>query len=89
MIFNRKNVDKRIEKIRKKLEEMEKNNEFLINENSTLKQINHKRYVQQEDKMDYLIKRDDRLQTIEQMVANKTDFRKIRKFIEGGNNENN
>ena len=87
MIFNRKNIDKRIEKIRKKLEEMEKNNEFLINENSVLKQINHKRYVQQEDKMKFLEERENKLQTIEQMVANKTDFRKIRKFIEGGNDE--
>lgn len=71
----------------KELEETKKellgNNDYLFNENAILKQINKKRYLKYEDKMKFLIKREEKLQNIEQMVANKEDFRKIRKFIKG------
>ena len=76
-----KKAYKKIEKLNKKVETLDSNNEYLFNENSILKQINRKRFVQQEDKMHFLIKREKKLQTIEQMAKNKEDFRKIRKKI--------
>lgn len=71
----------------KRVEELEKNNEFLMNENSTLKQINRKRYLQYEDKMEFLIKRENRLQEIEQMVKNGDNWRVIKAKI-GETHEN-
>ena len=82
-------LKKETEKKDKKIEELEnenkilvKNQDFLFNENTVLKQINRKRYVKQEDKMQFLMKRENKLQTIETMAKNKEDFRKIRKVIE-------
>ena len=74
--------DKRIEDLENENKILVKNQDFLFNENTTLKQINRKRYVQQEDKMQFLTNRENKLQTIEMMVKNKEDFRKIRKVIE-------
>ena len=74
--------DKRIEDLENENKILVENQEFLFNENTTLKQINRKRYVQQEDKMQFLTNRETKLQTIEMMAKNKEDFRKIRKVIE-------
>ena len=68
-------------RILKRVEELERNNEFLMNENAVLKQINRKRYLQQEDKMEFLIKRENRLQEIEQMVKNGDNWRAIKAKI--------
>lgn len=74
--------DKRIEDLENENKTLVKNQDFLFNENTVLKQINRKRYVKQEDKMQFLMKRENKLQTIETMAKNKEDFRKIRKVIE-------
>ena len=74
--------DKKIEELENEIKTLVKNQEFLFNENTVLKQINRKRYVQQEDKMQFLTNRENKLQTIEMMAKNKEDFRKIRKVIE-------
>ena len=74
--------DKRIEDLENENKILVKNQEFLFNENTVLKQINRKRYVKQEDKMQFLTNRENKLQTIEMMAKNKEDFRKIRKVIE-------
>ena len=74
--------DKKIEELENENKTLVKNQDFLFNENTTLKQINRKRYVKQEDKMQFLMKRENKLQTIETMAKNKEDFRKIRKVIE-------
>ena len=74
--------DKRIEDLENENKILVKNQDFLFNENTVLKQINRKRYVKQEDKMQFLMKRENKLQTIEMMAKNKEDFRKIRKVIE-------
>lgn len=74
-----KNINTR--RLLKRVEELEKNNEFLMNENAVLKQINRKRYLQQEDKMEFLIKRENRLQEIEQMVKNGDNWRVIKAKI--------
>lgn len=76
------NKDEKIEELENEIKTLVKNQDFLFNENTTLKQINRKRYVKQEDKMQFLIKRENKLQTIEMMAKNKEDFRKIRKVIE-------
>lgn len=68
-------------KIEKELKEINDNNLFLLNEISLLKQINKKRYLEYEEKMKFLIKRENKLQEIEQMVSNNVDFRKVRKRI--------
>ena len=65
----------------KRVEELERNNEFLMNENAVLKQINRKRYLQHEDKMEFLIKRENHLQEIEQMVKNGDNWRVIKAKI--------
>lgn len=59
-------------KLIKQNEELRKNNELLTELEEALKV----RCV-------YLEKREDKLSRIEQMVANKEDFRKIRAFIKG------
>ena len=74
--------DKRIEELENEIKTLVENQEFLFNENTVLKQINRKRYVKQEDKMQFLTNRETKLQTIEMMAKNKEDFRKIRKVIE-------
>lgn len=74
--------DKRIEDLENENKILVNNQDFLFNENTVLKQINRKRYVKQEDKMQFLMKRENKLQTIEMMAKNKEDFRKIRKVIE-------
>ena len=74
--------DKKIEELENENKTLVKNQDFLFNENTVLKQINRKRYVKQEDKMQFLMKRENKLQTIETMAKNKEDFRKIRKVIE-------
>ena len=74
--------DKKIEELENENKILVNNQDFLFNENTVLKQINRKRYVKQEDKMQFLMKRENKLQTIEMMVKNKEDFRKIRKVIE-------
>lgn len=74
-----KNINTR--RLLKRVEELERNNEFLMNENAVLKQINRKRYLQQEDKMEFLIKRENRLQEIEQMVKNGDSWRVIKAKI--------
>lgn len=76
--------DKIIEEQNNIIQEYKGNNEFLSTENATLKQINRKRYVQQEDKMYFLVKREKKLQTVEQMVENKEDYRKVKKYIKEG-----
>lgn len=74
--------DKKIEELENENKILVNNQDFLFNENTVLKQINRKRYVKQEDKMQFLMKRENKLQTIEMMAKNKEDFRKIRKVIE-------
>lgn len=74
--------DKRIEDLENENKILVNNQDFLFNENTVLKQINRKRYVKQEDKMQFLTNRETKLQTIEMMTKNKEDFRKIRKVIE-------
>ena len=74
--------DKRIEDLENENKILVENQEFLFNENTVLKQINRKRYVKQEDKMQFLTNRETKLQIIEMMAKNKEDFRKIRKVIE-------
>ena len=74
--------DKRIEDLENENKILVENQDFLFKENTVLKQINRKRYVKQEDKMQFLTNRETKLQTIEMMTKNKEDFRKIRKVIE-------
>lgn len=68
-------------RLKHELDEYKKNNEFLENENAILKQINRKRFVQQEDKMYFLTKREKKLQLVEQMVAKGENWRKIKNTI--------
>ena len=74
--------DKIIEDLENENKILVNNQDFLFNENTVLKQINRKRYVKQEDKMQFLTNRENKLQTIEMMAKNKEDFRKIGKVIE-------
>lgn len=76
------NIIKEKQNIQNELDEYKSNNEFLSNENATLKQINKKRYIHQEEKMYFLMKREKKLQKIEQMSKEKKDFREIRKVID-------
>lgn len=76
-------MGKKYKKLTKERDYLSQNCDYLFNENVILKRINKKRYVQQEERMRFLIEREKKLQTIEQMVANKEDFRKIRTFIKG------
>jgi len=76
------NTIKEKQNIQNELDEYKNNNEFLSNENATLKQINKKRYIHQEEKMYFLMKREKKLQKIEQMSKEKKDFREIRKVID-------
>lgn len=64
-----KRINKKLVKENKKLDE---NNDLIMKTNSALK-----------ERCVYLEKREDKLIRIEQMVANKEDFRKIRAFIKG------
>lgn len=76
------NTIKEKQNIQNELDEYKSNNEFLSNENAILKQINKKRYIHQEEKMYFLMKREKKLQKIEQMSKEKKDFREIRKVID-------
>lgn len=56
--------------------------DYVFEENKILKQINRKRYVEQAKKMQFLIKRENKLQEIEQLARlPKRDTRKILKVI--------
>lgn len=71
----------KLEKAEKRIKELEGNQEFLMQENTTLKQINKKRYLKYEDKMKFLEQRENHLKTIETMVKNGEDYRKVKKVI--------
>lgn len=75
------------ENLEKEKEELLGNIEHLITENSTLKQINRKRYIKYEDKMKFLEDREKKLQVIEQMVKNGDNWRVIKAKI-GETHEN-
>lgn len=56
--------------------------DYVFEENKILKQINRKRYVEQAKRMQFLIKRENKLQEIEQLASlPKRDTRKILKII--------
>lgn len=71
----------KLEHAEKRIKELEDNQEFIMQENTTLKQINKKRYLKYEDKMKFLEQREHKLQAIEHMVKNGEDYRKIKKVI--------
>lgn len=75
-----RNTNKKLEK---RAIELEKNVDYLITENSTLKQVNRKKYLKYEDKMKFLQDREIKLQNIEQMVKDGVDYRKVKNFIKG------
>ena len=68
-------------KLKNERDEYKANNEFLSIENATLKQINRKRYVTQEDKMHFLMKRENKLQNLEQMVSKGEHWKVIKNKI--------
>lgn len=70
-------------RLRKRSDELEKNVDYLITENTTLKQVNRKKYLKYENKMKFLQDREIKLQNIEQMVKNGVDYRKVKNFIKG------
>lgn len=72
-----------LEKANKRSDELEKNVDYLITENTTLKQVNKRKYLKYEDKMKFLEQREKHLQTIEQMVKDGVDYRKVKNFIKG------
>ena len=67
--------------LKRERDEYKANNEFLENENAILKQINRKRFVQQEDKMHFLMKRENKLQALEQMVSKGEHWKTIKNKI--------
>jgi len=73
----------KLEKANKRSDELEKNIDYLITENTTLKQVNRKKYLKYENKMKFLQDREIKLQNIEQMVKNGVDYRKVKNFIKG------
>lgn len=76
-------LNEKIEKLEKREEEQNKNIDFLITENATLKQVNKRKYLKYENKMKFLQDRETKLQNIEQMVKNGVDYRKVKNFIKG------
>ena len=56
-------------KLSKEYQNLQKNFDFIFNENVILKGINKKRYVEQSKRMQFLIKRENKLQTIEQLAT--------------------
>lgn len=70
-------------KLKKERDEYKENSTFLTDENIILKKYARRKYHKISDKTSFLVEREKKLQTIEQMVANKEDFRKIRAFIKG------
>lgn len=75
-------LSKKYKKLVEEYKEIMGNNEYLFNEITTFKNLIRKRYITADEKMDFLTKREAKLQLIEQMAKNKEDFRKIRKVIE-------
>lgn len=75
-------LSKKYKKLEKEYNDIMSNNEYLFNEITTFKNLIKKRYITADEKMTFLVKRERKLQQIEQMVKNKEDFRKIRKVIE-------
>ena len=73
--------DKRIEDLENENKILVENQEFLFNENTVLKQINRKRYVKQEDKMQFLTNREKDLTKIQEMVKNGDKWNEIKKYI--------
>ena len=69
-------------KLSKNYENLSKDFNYLFEENKILKTINKKRYVEQSKRMQFLIRRENKLQMIEQLAnAPKRDTRKIMKLI--------
>ena len=75
-------ISKKYKRLKTQYEDIMANNEFLFNEITTFKNLIKKRYITADEKMNFLIKREKKLQTIEQMSKDKEDFRKIRKVID-------
>lgn len=71
----------KLEKAEKRIKELEGNQEFLIQENTTLKQINKKRYLKYEDKMKFLEEREKYLTKIQEMINNNVRWNEIKKYI--------
>ena len=69
-------------KLKKEIYNLKKNFDYIFEENKILKQINKKRYVEQSKRMQFLIKRENKHQEIEQLARlPKRDTRKILKVI--------
>lgn len=71
----------KLSRVVKERDKYKANNDFLHIENATLKQINRKRYLQYEDKMHFLIKRENKLQLVEQMVSKGEHWKTIKNKI--------
>lgn len=76
-------------KLKKEIYNVKKDFDYIFEENKILKQINKKRYVEQSKRMQFLIKRENKLQEIEQLVKSpRRNTRKILKIImRSDNNE--
>lgn len=72
----RKNLQ--IKKLQKQVEELLKNNKYLLDENNMLK--TKMRELNRSNK--FLMKRDNDLQTLSQMIVNKAKILEIRKYVE-------
>lgn len=75
-------------KLKKEIYNLKKNFDYIFEENKILKQINKKRYVEQSKRMQFLIKRENKLQEIEQLAKlPRIDTRKILKIIMRSEND--
>lgn len=70
--------NKQIKKLQNQIEELSKNNKYLLYENNMLK--TKMRCLNKENK--FLMKRENFLQTLETMIVNKAKIADIRKYVE-------
>lgn len=55
--------------------------DYVFEENKILRQINRKRYVEQAKRMQFLMKRENDLTKIQEMVKNGEKWNEIKKYI--------
>lgn len=77
-------LKRKFKKLKMKYEELQANHDFIFAENAMLKKANRKRYITQEEKMKFLIKRENKLQMIEQLVNKHViDIEELVAFVKG------
>lgn len=71
LLFKHLVLKNKYKKLKREYDYINKNFNFIFEENKILKQINKKKYVEQAKRMQFLIKRENKLQLIEQLVTDK------------------